>query len=118
MRYQLNEMGIVDIIEASNGRRGLNKLGDPGINHPDIVFCDLHMDEMDGLQFCNAFRHNEALKATGIPIIIITGEGEKLVHDVARQVGAKAVLTKPFATHELQDHLERVVGFQVGQPAL
>jgi CheY-like chemotaxis protein len=115
VRYQLNEMGIEDIIEAANGKQALAKLADPNMPNPDIILCDLHMDEMDGLQFCNAIRHDKELKALGIPIIIVTADTEKLAHEVARQVGARAVLTKPFPTGTLQKHLSRAVGFLVGE---
>jgi len=117
VRYQVNEMGIDDLVEAANGQDALAKLGDPQIRKPHIILCDLHMDQMDGLEFCNAFRKDKTLAATGIPIIILTADGERMAHEVAVQVGAKAVLTKPFNTKDLQEHMEQAVGFQVGQMA-
>jgi CheY-like chemotaxis protein len=114
LRYQLNQMGITDLIEANNGKDALSRLRDPGIRKPHAILCDLHMDQMDGLEFCNVFRNDKELKATGIPIIIVTADGERFTHEVAHQVGAHEVLTKPFTTADLQRELEQVLGFQVG----
>lgn len=118
VRYQLNEMGITDLIEAGNGKEALLKLRDSGIRKPHAILCDLHMDQMDGLQFCNVFRTDKVLKETSIPIIILTADGERFTHEVAQQVGARAVLTKPFTTTDLQNQLEQALGFQVGVRAI
>jgi two-component system chemotaxis response regulator CheY len=117
VRYQLNQMGVTDLIEASNGKDALSKLLDPGIRKPHAILCDLHMDQMDGLEFCNFFRNDKELKATGIPIIIVTADGERFTHEVAHQVGAHEVLTKPFTTAVLQRELEQAIGFQFGDQA-
>ena len=113
LSYQLGQMGIDQVREAVNGRQAMDMLADASISRPDAILCDLHMDEMDGLQFCNAFRRDEALQATAIPIIIVTADDDKLAHEVAEQVGAKAVLAKPFTVEQLRDQLQRAVGYEI-----
>ena len=117
MRYQLNQMGINDLIEASNGKEALRILRDDAVRKPHAILCDLHMDQMDGLEFCNVFRNDKALHKTGIPIIIVTADGERFTHEVAHQVGAREVLTKPFTTADLQRELEQAIGFRFNDRA-
>lgn len=117
LRYQLNQMGVSDLVEASNGVEALAILRDPGVRKPHAILCDLHMDQMDGLEFCNVVRNDKALKAAGIPIIIVTADGERFTHEVAHQVGAHEVLTKPFTTQVLQREIEQAIGFQFGVQA-
>ena len=78
MRYQLNQLGVTDLLEASNGKEALSALRDPSVEKPHAILCDLHMDQMDGLQFCNVFRTDKELKDSGIPIIIATADGDHM----------------------------------------
>jgi CheY-like chemotaxis protein len=63
---------------------------------------------MDGLEFCNQVRRD---KEHVIPIIILTGDSDALLHEVSKQVGAVAVLTKPVSAPELQEHIQTAIGF-------
>ena len=108
VRQLLSQIGIHDVQESRNGERALDRLNDPSDEDPDIIICDLHMDEMDGLEFCNLVRRD---KEHVIPIIILTGDSDKLLHEVSKQVGAVAVLTKPVSAPELQEHIQAAIGF-------
>lgn len=114
IRSMLNQIGIRDVGEAENGREGLAVLSDARLRDPDLIICDLHMREMDGLTFCNKVRRDESLRARHVPIIILTGDRDPLLHDVARQVGAVQVLTKPITAAQLADRIRAVVGFAFG----
>jgi CheY-like chemotaxis protein len=48
-----------------------------------------------------------------IPIIILTGDSDKLVHQVTEQIGAVAVMTKPVSAQELLSGIEKAVGFSM-----
>lgn len=111
IRGILNQVGIREVREAENGREGLEALSDPGLPDPDLIICDLHMREMDGLTFCNKVRRDESLRARHVPIIILTGDSDPLLHDVARQVGAVQVMTKPVTAAQLAERIREVVGF-------
>jgi CheY-like chemotaxis protein len=81
------------------------------VDYPDVIICDLHMDEMDGMQFCNNVRNDKNLRNHGVPIVMLTGDLDKLLHEVSRQVGAMSVLTKPVSAEELGHHIEKAVGY-------
>lgn len=108
LRQLLAQIGIEDVIEAADGEEAIEMLDRPDIERPDVIICDLHLDTLDGLELCNMFRRD---KDRVTPVIIVTGESDKFLHDVARQVGAIEVLTKPVSAPELQEHIETAIGF-------
>lgn len=116
VRSLLNTIGIRSITEASNGAEALAHLK-ANLVPCDLIMCDLYMDKMDGMQFCNMIRKDEALRNRRIPIIIMTSENNPLVLDVVRQVGAGEVLIKPIAPIDLKSTIEKLVGFSGGKTA-
>jgi CheY-like chemotaxis protein len=78
------------ILFASSGEEALAL----ALEHrPSLVFMDVDMPEMSGLQCCRAFRSNPALK--DIPVILIGDKENESLEGDARSVGAAAHLTKP-----------------------
>jgi DNA-binding response OmpR family regulator len=89
---------------APNGRLGLRAFG---ASLWDLVITDLLMPDMDGIEVIKTLR---AFSST-IKVLAISGGGMidhgDLLH-VARQLGATAVLPKPFSARQLSlevDHL-------------
>ncbi len=107
----LHKVGLDDVAEAENGKAALAYLRAPDVEFPDVIICDLHMDEMDGMEFCNAVRNDKNLRNHGVPILMLTGDLDKLLHEVSKQVGAMSVLTKPVSAEELGHHIEKAVGY-------
>ncbi len=111
VRQLLGRGGITDIVEAPDGEEALALLRHPREDDPDIIICDLHMDRMDGMEFCNAVRRSDNLRDRAIPIIVLTGDSDHLIHEVVEQLGAVKVLTKPVTAEELLDELTAAMGF-------
>ncbi len=113
VRRLLGQIGIQDVADAEDGEAALEMLHSPQAKDPDLIICDLHMEKMDGMDFCNKLRldKNEVLRA--IPVIILTGEQDTFVHDVTRQVGATMVLVKPISAGELKERIEAAIGFTI-----
>ena len=114
VRRLLDQIGIRDIDEAEDGAEALEHLQDPEHSPPDLVICDLHMDKLDGMELLNLIRRGEGQVDKTIPFIILTGDSTKLVHEVARQLGATRVLTKPVTATDLWGHIQAAVGYAVG----
>src|SRR5262249_35525331 len=87
----LRELGG-DVVEAGNGREGLERLAE----HPDIdlVLVDWHMPEMDGLDFIRAVRAQRANDHVRIMMVTTEAEGEQVAR--ALSAGANEYLMKPF----------------------
>lgn len=113
VRQLLAPAGITDIIEAENGQDALDALTHPTAPDVDLIICDLTMEKMDGLEFCNAVRRHDSLKKKHIPILLLTAERDDFILDIARQVGAADVANKPISGPELLSRIERLVGVKL-----
>lgn len=58
-----------NVIEASNGREGLEQID---IQKPQLILLDLMMPDMDGFEFIVALRHTET--SATLPVIVITAK--------------------------------------------
>lgn len=92
-RYFFEDCGY-QILEACNGREGLEIFQS---SHPDLVFTDLLMPVMGGLEFLAALKE----LSPEIPVIVISGIG--IVADAIKAVklGAWDFITKP--VHSLNE---------------
>ncbi len=68
-------------------------------NRVDLVFCDLIMPKMDGFKFMSLMKSNQELK--DIPVIMLTGRGDREFKIRGLETGASDYLTKPFDDGEL-----------------
>ena len=75
------------------------------------MICDLHMKDGDGMAFCNKLRRHKNADMSQIPILILTGDSDGLLREVAMQIGASSVLTKPISAPDLEQEISRAVGF-------
>ncbi len=109
----LKQMGITEFEEARNGDEALQKLRNPRIKDPDVIVTDLHMDGMDGLELCNTIRRDENMRSRHIPVVVLTGDEDELIHEVTMQLGAAEVLTKPVSAPELFEGIRKAIGYAV-----
>ncbi len=94
---------------ASNGREGYSLLA----AHPELtlVFLDLNMPEMNGLELLER-RRAEKLHLH-IPIVLVTTESTPEDETRGRAAGARGYLRKPFKPADL----ERIVAGALAQAA-
>ncbi len=114
IRQLLRQVGINNVSEAEHGEQALNLVRSHHGDTPDVIICDLHMQKMDGMEFCNELRRSDDACYRGIPILILTGDGDEMLHSVSRQVGAAKILTKPIGANELLAEIRTVIGFDAG----
>ncbi|MGC9527900.1 MAG: response regulator [Limnospira sp.] len=103
--------------EARDGKEAWEKLksGLPC----DIVFCDIEMPRMDGLELLSRMQKDPALQE--LPIAMLTSRGADRHRQMAYQLGARGYFTKPYLEEQLLEAAGRmlrgeVVG-KVGVPA-
>lgn len=73
---------------------------------PDLILTDLRMPGIDGLAL---LRHARRL-LPGIPVVIMTAYASDAAAREAREAGAAAFLTKPFAARDLLLTIQEVMG--------
>jgi two-component system, chemotaxis family, chemotaxis protein CheY len=86
----LTELGL-EVVEASNGREGLERMNDPGA---DLVLVDWNMPEMNGLDFIKAVRARRAYDRVRLVMVTTETEQEQVIR--ALDAGADEYVMKPF----------------------
>ena len=113
IRHQLAELGITQVATTGDGAEALDLL----LNEPDfdLILCDWHLEEMDGLEFCARVQATPYLGGRRIPVLFMTGD-ERLAEDAgkrqraletARDLGIVDILIKPFTADDIRAVLER-----------
>jgi CheY-like chemotaxis protein len=95
-----------ELVYAANGEEALAYLRDKDHELPCVIFLDLNMPKMNGLEFLRALRAEERLK--DIPAVVVSTSAEK--QDVARSLdlGAAAYIVKCFSYHEFRERMKVV----------
>src|SRR5579863_181479 len=80
----------------------------------DLVFMDVQMPEMDGLEATAVIRGKEKISGTHQPIIALTAHAMKGDREKCIAGGMDGYLTKPIRPQELDDVLEDYIGRRAG----
>ena len=99
----LKSLGF-EILEASNGQEGLQRLD--GGDHPKLVMVDWNMPVMDGLAFVRAMRSRQEFNE--IRIMMVTTETEMTRMSEALAQGADEYVMKPFTRDVILQKLEQM----------
>jgi two-component system, response regulator PdtaR len=91
-----------DVVLAATGEEGVKLVENDA---PDLVFCDIKMPGMDGLE---AARLINAEKLCGV--LVLTAFSQREVVEEARDAGALAYLVKPFQKSDLVPAIEVAIG--------
>ncbi|MEO1210986.1 MAG: response regulator [Cyanobacteria bacterium J06638_20] len=77
----------------------------------DLVFCDIEMPRMDGLELLSRIQKDSGL--SNIPIAMLTSRGADRHRQMAIQLGAKGYFTKPYLEEVLLDAAQRMLTGEV-----
>ena len=77
----------------------------------DLVFCDIEMPRMDGLELLSRIQKDPQL--VNIPIAMLTSRGADRHRQMAIQLGAKGYFTKPYLEEMLLDAAQRMLKGEV-----
>ncbi len=75
----------------------------------DIIFMDMHMPEMDGLETTAKIRDTEAGTSRRTPIVAMTANAGEGAREQCLQAGMNAYVSKPIEDRELFDVIAAVV---------
>ena len=85
------------VLEAGSGVEGLDVLRTRRV---DIIFSDINMPLMDGLEFVRQL-HAQKL-AEGVPVVMITTESSEEHVKQAIEAGAMGYIRKPFTADQVK----------------
>lgn len=83
---------------------------------PDIVFVDLNMPGVDGLEICRYLRRDPL--TARLPIVVVSANGEDGYKQAAAAAGANDYLVKPAMVDDLNRMLERYLGGTIPSPRI
>jgi two-component system chemotaxis response regulator CheY len=93
---------LTEVLQASNGEEALLMLRESQASSTplSLILSDINMPVMDGLQFLEA-RKRENL-AQGVPVVMITTEGNDTYVLRAIAAGAQGYICKPFTAEQVK----------------
>jgi DNA-binding response OmpR family regulator len=106
VRTLLMSIGVRNIYEAPDGPAGLEAIRNMT---PDMVILDWEMPGLDGAGFMRRVRSPNTFPLPDIPIIMLTGHGERSRVIEAIEIGVNEFLLKPVSSKSLRDRMVAVL---------
>lgn len=104
LMHLVDSCGSHAIVEADDGADAWRQL-EAGLR-PDIVFCDLRMPHLSGLELLQRVRHDPLL--AGLPFVLVSAASDSATMDEAAQAGASGYIVKPFRHDDVRVQFERL----------
>lgn len=108
MEQALEKLEDEDDVELLTARDGLEALNIIKKEKPDLVFLDVMMPKMSGLEVCNTVKNE--LGMDDVYIIMLTAKGQEYDKQSGMAVGANLYMTKPFRPKEVLVKAREVLG--------
>jgi two-component system, OmpR family, alkaline phosphatase synthesis response regulator PhoP len=105
---KLEDEHDVELLTAKNGLEALNIIKK---EKPDLVFLDVMMPKMSGLEVCNTVKNELGME--DVYIIMLTAKGQEYDKQNGMAVGANLYMTKPFRPKEVLAKAREVLGLTV-----
>ena len=102
----LNNMGIVKITQAKDGKEGIETF-QKDENAFDLIVTDYNMPVMDGQQFIEHIR--QVMANSVIPILMVTSEENETRLGNVHKAGVSAICDKPFEPQTVKEMLYRIL---------
>lgn len=99
----LNKLGHDQIVEASNGREGLERLATTEV---DFIITDWNMPYMNGIDFIRTVRTIE--KTKDLPVLMVTTHAASNDIVEALRAGVNSYIVKPFSVETFKEKIYSV----------
>ena len=101
---ELEDEGV-EFLTAENGEAALEIIQQ---ENPQLVFLDVMMPKMNGMDVCK--RVKKELGLTNVYIALLTAKGQELDRQKGQEVGADVYMTKPFDPEVILRKAREVLG--------
>ncbi len=98
----------VELLTAKNGDEALEIIQ---TEKPNLVFLDVMMPKMNGLDVCHVVKHELGLQQ--VYIILLTAKGQEFDKQKGSDVGADLYMTKPFRPKSVLEISREVLDLSV-----
>ncbi len=103
LTYLLEDEGYA-LSMAKDGSDALKKVRE---FHPDILFLDIMMPEINGYEVCRVIKNDPHLK--NIYVIMLTAKGQVAEQERGKDVGADEYIVKPFSPMEILSKIKNIL---------
>lgn len=103
MIARLAELGISDVRRVETAQTALELLIPLGEKSPNLVLSALYLPDMSGIELLTQLRNDSTTQ--DLAFILISSETRPQVLEPVRQLGACAILPKPFSSEHLNNAL-------------
>jgi two-component system chemotaxis response regulator CheY len=98
------DVPVGEVYEAGDGVEALDLLKG---RHVDLVFADINMPNMDGLQLLGKIKGEDQWKK--LPVIMVTTEGGQTKVMASVELGAAGYVKKPFTADQIRQTLAGIL---------
>ncbi len=102
---KVSGFNVGQFLAAEDGRDAMKVLSAEWV---DLVLTDINMPNMNGMELIKKMKEDEILKT--IPVVIVTTEGSEKVKKQSMDLGASALIKKPFRPEDIRNALNRIMG--------
>jgi two-component system chemotaxis response regulator CheY len=95
---RMADLPVDACIHAGNGQEALSELGGEWV---DLVFVDINMPVMNGVELIERMKADSLLKT--IPVIVASTEGSQTRIDALNELGIAGYLRKPFTPEQFKE---------------
>jgi two-component system, OmpR family, alkaline phosphatase synthesis response regulator PhoP len=95
----------VNFYSASNGEEAYEIIK---TENPQLVFLDVMMPKMNGMEVCRKVKMELELK--DVFIVLLTAKGQELDRQKGHEVGADLYMTKPFDPEAILEKAKEILG--------
>ena len=106
IRTRLRQIGISSVVEAGDGKAGLNEIAR---TRPTLVLCDVHMKPVDGRQFLKMVRTVKVEWVKNIPIVFLTADAKPETVAFAKEYHVNGYLVKPVLLSDLKARIDQIL---------
>lgn len=106
LMHLVDSCGSFAIHEAEDGEDAWSQL-EAGLR-PDLLFCDLRMPRLSGMELLGRVRAHPQLAA--LPFVLVSAAGERDTVLEATELGADGYIVKPFEPAQVRAHLDALAG--------
>ncbi|MCP4644248.1 MAG: response regulator [bacterium] len=105
----LAQVPVGELFKAENGKEALDILKD---NWIDLVFSDINMPVMGGVEMIETMSQDDLLKA--IPVVVVSTEGSATRIEQLMSKGVNAYVRKPFTPEKIRAVVDEIIGASDG----
>ena len=106
IRSLLMQIGIRSILEAADGKAGL----DEAIRaRPTLILCDVHMQPMNGRAFLKVLRGLKIRSLADTPVVFLTADSQRDTVLFAKEHHVNGYLVKPVSLADLKLRIDVIL---------